>query len=246
MIQTEDEVNGGEPMKVDIALVLECIKGGELYYNLRKYGKFTPMVAYHFFSQVVDAIAHMHKSGYCHRDLKPWNIMLSNDLCSVKVIDFSYATPIDLDKCPDFLRGFLSGTKHYMAPEQFQDRIDNFSKLDVWALAVLLMSMLTVDFAFESPNDPKFESFDPELFLADVAFENNDEKRTICDMLRRMLVKDIGQRMSIEEVQQMCIRPQIDVWEYMNSRLVDKVRPSSSVPYTYCTTVILNAETEHD
>ena len=41
-IETIDEVNGGEPMKVDIALVLECIKGGELYYNLRKYGKFTP------------------------------------------------------------------------------------------------------------------------------------------------------------------------------------------------------------
>jgi serine/threonine protein kinase len=75
-------------------MVIECIKGGELYYNLRKYGKFPPRVAFHFFGQVVDAICHMHKAGFCHRDLKPWNIMLSNDLCSVKVIDFSYSTPL--------------------------------------------------------------------------------------------------------------------------------------------------------
>jgi len=143
----------------------------------------------------------MHKVGYCHRDLKPWNIMLSNDLCSAKVIDFSYATPLNADvECPSFLKGYLSGTKQFMAPEQFESSITDFSKLDVWALGVTLMSMLVVEFAFESPDDPKFESFNPEVFLSSVAFENNEEKRTICDMLRKMLTKDLNKRMSIEEV----------------------------------------------
>ena len=43
----------------------------------------------------MSAIAHMHKVGYCHRDLKPWNIMLNNDHSGVKVIDFSYSTALD-------------------------------------------------------------------------------------------------------------------------------------------------------
>jgi serine/threonine protein kinase len=40
----------------------------------------------------------MHRRGYCHRDLKPWNIMMSSDLDAVKIIDFGYATPLNLDE----------------------------------------------------------------------------------------------------------------------------------------------------
>ena len=38
----------------------------------------------------------MHERGYAHRDLKPWNIMISSDLSSLKIIDFGYATPLDI------------------------------------------------------------------------------------------------------------------------------------------------------
>ena len=62
----------------------------------------------------------MHERGFCHRDLKPWNIMLVEDLSAAKVIDFSYSSPLDVEKlesCPDMLKGFLSGTIQFMAPE---------------------------------------------------------------------------------------------------------------------------------
>jgi serine/threonine protein kinase len=57
----------------------------------------------------------MHKKGYCHRDLKPWNIMLNDDFTAVKVIDFSYSTSLNqkiLQKSPanPILEGWLSGT----------------------------------------------------------------------------------------------------------------------------------------
>jgi len=69
-------------------MVIECLKGGELYYNLKKFGRFPPEIAKYFFIQILNAIAHMHEKGFCHRDLKPWNIMLSDDLSEAKVIDF--------------------------------------------------------------------------------------------------------------------------------------------------------------
>jgi serine/threonine protein kinase len=95
-------------------MALEAIKGGELSYNMYKFGRYDPWIAHTFFKQVVDAVTHMHARGFCHRDLKPWNIMLANNLSSIKVIDFSYSTPLDPIKfkaCPDILKGYLPGTK---------------------------------------------------------------------------------------------------------------------------------------
>lgn len=57
----------------------------------------------------------MHARGVAHRDLKPWNVMLTEDLSDAKVIDFSYATPIDQKELSELpanyiLNGWLSGT----------------------------------------------------------------------------------------------------------------------------------------
>ena len=61
----------------------------------------------------------------------------------------------------------MPGTKAYMAPEQLnKDNFpltDDFSKLDVWALGVFLIHMLTHEFAFESPSD----SDNYEFFMND-------------------------------------------------------------------------------
>ena len=145
----------GEPLDVDYAMVIETLKGGELSYNLQKYGAFGADLAHHYFKQIVGAIGHMHTKGIAHRDLKPWNVMLSNDLADAKVIDFSYSTPLDQAELKAIsahyiLKGFLPGTPQFMAPEQtVKDReplVDDFSKIDVWALAVMLVYMLTLRF----------------------------------------------------------------------------------------------------
>ena len=85
----------GEPVEVDYAMVIETLKGGELSLNLQKYGAFNANMAHHYFKQIASAIGHMHARGVAHRDLKPWNVMLSDDLANAMVIDFSYATPLD-------------------------------------------------------------------------------------------------------------------------------------------------------
>jgi len=101
-------------------MAIECLPGGELSLNMFKVGKYPGFVAHSFFCQIARAIQHMHQKGYCHRDLKPWNIMLTENLDTAKVIDFSYSIPFDkatFDELPHHLKGFLNGTKQYMAPE---------------------------------------------------------------------------------------------------------------------------------
>jgi serine/threonine protein kinase len=117
-------------------------------------------MAHYFFKQIISAIAHMHTKGYCHRDLKPWNVMLTEDLANAKVIDFSYSTPLtksEFADCPDILKKFLPGTRQFMAPEQMETEkfpiMTDFSKIDVFALGVFLINMLTLDFSFENAVD---------------------------------------------------------------------------------------------
>jgi serine/threonine protein kinase len=92
----------------------------------------------------------MHSKGYCHRDIKPWNIMVSSDLSSLKIIDFGYATPVNYEtlihdsSVPECLRHYMSGTESYMAPELFEKDISmSLDKSDVFALGCLLFNMCT-------------------------------------------------------------------------------------------------------
>lgn len=74
-------------------VLLEALKGGDLSYHLVKFGPFTVQQSRIYFKQLVCALIHMKSTtGLVHRDIKPWNIVLSDDLQSVKVIDFGLAS----------------------------------------------------------------------------------------------------------------------------------------------------------
>jgi serine/threonine protein kinase len=80
--------------------------------------------------------------------------MMSSELNSVKIIDFGYATPInpeELSKSSKFLRGKLSCTANYMAPELYSSNIDySLANADVFALGVILINFLTGEYTFDS------------------------------------------------------------------------------------------------
>lgn len=89
--------------------------------------------------------------------------MFTNDLAALKIIDFGYATPIgqeEFDKSPSYLREYLDGTKNYMAPELYSDKIEfSLEKADIFALGVILYNLLTGVFPFKSVTDPMYKLF---------------------------------------------------------------------------------------
>lgn len=75
-----------------------------------------------------------------HRDLKLDNIVISNDLETVKIIDFGLCVDINLSK-QDLCMQFC-GTLPYMAPEMLRKQEYNPKKADIWALGVILYRLL--------------------------------------------------------------------------------------------------------
>jgi TolB-like protein/Flp pilus assembly protein TadD len=91
---------------------------------------------------VADGLAAAHARGITHRDLKPGNVMLSDD-GTVKILDFGLArTPglpaLESDRTEALTQeGSIVGTVHYMSPEQAQGRPAG-PESDVFSLGVLL------------------------------------------------------------------------------------------------------------
>ena len=89
-------------------------------------------------TQVADGLAKAHGQGVVHRDIKPGNLILTED--GVRIVDFGLATFVDALQLT--AEGSTLGTAAYMSPEQLRGE-DVDARTDVWALGVVLYEMLT-------------------------------------------------------------------------------------------------------
>ena len=88
-------------------------------------------------TQVAEGLAKAHAQGVVHRDVKPANLMLTDD--GVRIVDFGLAKFADTVQLT--VVGSTMGTAAYMSPEQVQGK-ETDARSDVWALGVVLYEML--------------------------------------------------------------------------------------------------------
>jgi tetratricopeptide (TPR) repeat protein len=95
-------------------------------------------------TQMADGLAKAHAQGVVHRDIKPGNVMLTED--GVRILDFGLATFADALKLT--IEHSTLGTVAYMSPEQVQGRPAD-ARSDVWAVGVVLYEMLVGHVPFQ-------------------------------------------------------------------------------------------------
>ena len=110
------------------------------------------------FSQILQIVKCLHKSGICHRDLKLDNFIFDGDNFNIKLGDFGFSSQIIKKKNGKTkkLTGKY-GTKSYAAPEIILDLPYDGEKADIFSLGVILFTLRTCKFGFAEAKVVNFE-----------------------------------------------------------------------------------------
>lgn len=121
-------------------IVMRFISGQSLQSRVERCGPLEIHVALRIAKQTAAALAAAHGQGLVHRDVKPANILLEEDVERAQLSDFGLARTADDASLTR--TGIVAGTPHYMSPEQANgEPID--ARSDLFSLGCVLYFMLT-------------------------------------------------------------------------------------------------------
>ena len=121
-------------------IVMELVEGRSLA-EMVKMKRLTPQEATRIITEATRALAHAHKRGLIHRDVKPGNIMVTSE-GQVKMTDFGLARDIFRDMEDEDEADRAVGTPLYMSPEQCEGE-EGDSRSDVYSMGATYYVALT-------------------------------------------------------------------------------------------------------
>ncbi len=129
--------------------VMPFVRGESLRDRLARDGALSPTEAMRLLREVTDGLAHAHRHGVVHRDIKPDNVMLAEghallmDFGVAKAIAAGQGEPSGGDQMTLTDVGISVGTPAYMAPEQAAADPSIDARADIYALGVMAYEMLS-------------------------------------------------------------------------------------------------------
>ncbi len=121
-------------------LVTELIPGLDLNRQVKRHGVLDEMTAASVISQAATALAYAHAEGVVHRDVKPGNIIVTDEGV-VKLLDLGLAGSMVAGEKVELNR--IVGTMDYIAPEQLLDPDNVGPSADIYSLGCTLYFAVT-------------------------------------------------------------------------------------------------------
>ncbi|KAF3022598.1 hypothetical protein E8E14_013641 [Neopestalotiopsis sp. 37M] len=148
-----------------------------------------------WFRDLVLGVEYLHMHGILHRDIKPDNLLLTQDDC-LKIVDFGSS---ELYEGSDFVKTAKSaGSPAFLPPELCVANPGNVSgrAADIWCMGVSLYCLKYGRLPFQGHNVSEiFRSIRTEE-VSVLSFENPE----LADLIRAILQKDPGQRICMREL----------------------------------------------
>jgi len=167
-------------------MVLDFVNGGELFFHLKREGRFPENRVKFYVAQITSALAHLHSLDIVYRDLKPENILLDGD-GNVRITDFGLSKELTRD---DTTNTFC-GTPEYISPELLKGVGHGFA-VDWWSLGTLMYEMLVglPPFYSENTNIMYQKILSSELVFP--SFVSREAQALLTGLLTRDVDKRLG------------------------------------------------------
>ncbi|UOW67391.1 Stk1 family PASTA domain-containing Ser/Thr kinase [Paraclostridium bifermentans] len=171
----------GEDGKVHY-IVMELIEGQNLKDIIKNEGTLDEYTALDIAKQIAKALGAAHRKGIIHRDIKPHNILISNEGRLVKVADFGIAKAVSSSTITS--TGSVIGSVHYFSPEQAKGKFVS-NTTDLYSLGIVLYEMIIgrVPFTGESPISIALQHINEEIEFT------QEEKVSIPQSVRNIIKK---------------------------------------------------------
>eukprot|EP01117_Protostelium_nocturnum_P018716 TRINITY_DN788_c0_g1_i1.p1 TRINITY_DN788_c0_g1~~TRINITY_DN788_c0_g1_i1.p1 ORF type:complete len:360 (+),score=126.75 TRINITY_DN788_c0_g1_i1:236-1315(+) len=127
-----------------IALVMELVSGGELFFKIVERGNYSEKDAASIVLQIIQGVGYLHDNGICHRDLKPENLLCSGEEeygfkpYRVIIADFGLSKEFDGGEALET----SCGTPDYVAPEVITAEGTYDKSVDMWSVGVITYVLL--------------------------------------------------------------------------------------------------------
>lgn len=132
-------------------IVMEYIDGVTLKELIKKRGKFENDETLGVAIQIATALEHAHKHKIIHRDIKPQNILVTNN-SEVKVTDFGIARAMNSNTATiTSSTSSTMGSVHYFSPEQARGGYVD-EKTDIYSLGLVMFEMSTGTIPYSGEN----------------------------------------------------------------------------------------------
>ena len=163
-------------------IVMEYVDGQNLKEIIKNEGTLDEYTALDITKQIARALGAAHKKGVIHRDIKPHNILISNEGREVKVADFGIAKAATNSTMTNI--GSIIGSVHYFSPEQAKGKpVKN--NADLYSLGIVLYEMILgkVPFRGDSPISIALQHINEDIEFT------SEEKTTIPQSIRTLIKK---------------------------------------------------------
>lgn len=140
--------------------VMEFCPGGDLYSLILSTGTgLIPQEADCFFKQILRGVSYMHSMGVAHCDLKPENVLLTQDgVCKISDFGNGECFRMAWEKSIHMVNG-VCGSGPYIAPEEFKNKPFDPRAVDIWACGIIYMVMRSGSYLWRTAVAEEDENF---------------------------------------------------------------------------------------
>lgn len=186
------EIYNDDKEKLIVIITEYCSNGDLLNFALNHQNEFQKKsIQLKIFNGFLSSIKYLHEKRISHCDIKAENILLDSNL-NPKLCDFGYSQTTVFQNDESFKRG----TVYYLAPELCHPGAYNTLKADIYAIGILIYSLIELKFPVHGGS----EAFVYSQISKGKLFFRKDADKKLLNLVIRCTFMDPKKRPSIDEI----------------------------------------------